>query len=112
MMDFNKIGAIISENFSNVFPDFRGVYLFGSRIKGNSSIESDYDIVMIFDYIDYDKRLNIAGLITDIEYNLNISIDYKILTSSGNRSIEYIRNNVNPFFISQSIDNGLFYARI
>jgi hypothetical protein len=69
-------------------------------------------IVLIFDYLDYHKQLKIAGVISDIEYQLNIFIDYILFTTTGHKSLEYIRQNQNPIFIAHAIDKGVYYARV
>ena len=53
----------------------------------------------------------IAGLIGEIEYKYNIFVDFKPLTLSGTRGIDYIRKYINPYFIHEAIDNGTFYGR-
>jgi len=95
----------------SAFGDFRGLYFYGSRVVGTPREDSDYDIILVFDTIDYSKKLKIAGIIGTIEYKHAVIVDYKIFTTTGKRSIEYIRKYVNPFFIQQSVDNGMFYGR-
>lgn len=97
------------DELSKNFDDFQGLYFFGSRIKAEKDSKSDYDFVLIFDSLHYEKKLDIGGIISYLEYQLNIQIDYKLFTKTGKRSIDYIRKNVNPYFIEQAIDNGIFY---
>ena len=103
----NQINTILLESFD----DYKGAYLFGSQLTGKANEDSDIDMVLIFDELDVLKKLEIAGLVSTIEYKYNIFIDYKLLTMSGTKSIEYIRNNVNPYFIEEAIDKGIFYAK-
>ncbi len=37
--------------------------------------------------------MTVAGIISRIDYEEDAEIDYKLLTSTGIRSIEYIKNN-------------------
>ncbi|MEI7812431.1 MAG: nucleotidyltransferase domain-containing protein [Ignavibacteria bacterium] len=104
----NKINLELSRKFD----DYAGIYFFGSRTTEIFTASSDYDIVIIFTGSDYEKQMETAGLIARIEYEENISIDYKILTSGGKRSIDYIRSRVNPVFIQQAIDKGHYFGRI
>jgi DNA polymerase sigma len=108
----NEIIQRITQNISQEFKDFTGLYFFGSRTKQNYLNNSDYDIVLVFDNLDYRKELKIAGIISKLEYENNVFIDYKTFTTSGNKSIENIRNNINPVFINEAIDNGIYFGRI
>lgn len=101
----------LNNQLSRKFKDFKGLYYYGSRIKGTNKKNSDYDIVLLFRNIDYEKELQIAGIISFIEYKFNIFIDYKTLTVMGTKSADYIKKNINPVFIHEAIDNGIFYGR-
>jgi len=46
----------IAERFSRNFNDFKDLYFFGSRTKNEFNTDSDYDIVLIFDDINYEKK--------------------------------------------------------
>lgn len=101
----------ISESFFKYFSDFKGLYHFGSRKKAVHSDESDYDIILVFEELDYEKELAIAHIINKFEFEHSIFIDYKTFTQTGKKSIEYTRKNINPIFIEDAIDNGIFYGR-
>ncbi len=103
----NKISGLFFEHFD----DFQGLYYFGSRKKAIHSDESDLDIILVFDKLDYKKELSIAHLINKLEFDYNLFIDYKTFTKSGRKSIDYIRNYINPLFIKEAIDNGIFYGK-
>jgi len=83
------------------FKDFRGSYFFGSRVTGNFKPHSDYDIVLLFDQIEREKKLEICGIIGEIEYKYGIFIDMKILTRE---EFEY-----NPFFFEEVTTKGIYY---
>jgi len=101
----------VRSQLASDFSDFRGLYFYGSRDSGMPREDSDYVIILVFDTIDYSKKLKIAGVIGAIEYEHAVTVDYKIFTTTGKRSTEYIRKNINPFFIQQSVDKGTFYGR-
>lgn len=101
----------INETFSNHFSDYRGVYLFGSRREHTYREDSDCDVILLFETIYFDKKLEIAGIIGDLEYELGIFIDYKLFTTAGEKSIESVRQNINPYFIQEAVDKGIFYGR-
>jgi predicted nucleotidyltransferase len=111
-MENGDLINIIIDRFSQKFDDFKGLYLFGSRTNDTFTDESDYDIVLIFDRLNHEKDLRISNIITKIEYEKDIFIDYKLFTTTGSKSIDYIRKNINPIFIKEAIDNGLYYGRI
>ncbi len=102
----------LSIELSKKFKDFKGLYFFGSRIKGMQQEDSDYDIVLLFDSLNYEKELQIAGIISYTEYCNDVFIDYKTLTVEGYKGSDFIRENINPVFIHEAIDNGIFYGRI
>jgi len=108
----NSIGILkkISESFFKHFSDFKGLYHFGPRTKANYNDESDYDIILVFEELDYEKELAIAHIINKFEFEHGLFIDYKTFTQTGKKSIEYIRKNINPIFIEEAIDNGIFYG--
>ncbi|GMU86818.1 MAG: hypothetical protein AMXMBFR48_20590 [Ignavibacteriales bacterium] len=110
-MESDEIIRQLNLRLSQNFPDYQGVYFFGSRLKGDFTEESDYDVVLIFDELDYPKRLEIAGVLNRLEYELDVFFDCKLFTTTGTRSIKYIRENVNPIFIHHAIDQGRYYAR-
>jgi len=83
------------------FKDFRGSYFFGSRVTGNFKPHSDYDIVLLFDKIEREKKLEICGIIGELEYKYGIFIDMKILTKE---EFEY-----NPFFFEEVTTKGIYY---
>jgi predicted nucleotidyltransferase len=107
-----SIVNIINNELSSKFVDYSGLYFYGSRLSGNFSESSDYDVAIVFGMLDYNKRLEIGGIIARIEYKNNYTIDYKLLTSDGKRSIDYIRKNTNPVFINQAIDKGFYIGRV
>ena len=59
------------------YPDYRGLYLFGSRAKGNFTDDSDIDLAAIFDRnIDWRFRNEIWDMVCyyQIEYDYLIDI--------------------------------------
>jgi hypothetical protein len=67
--------------------------------------------VLIFDVLDREKQRLIMRAVSELEYELDVFLDCKLFTSTGSRSIDYIRKNVNPVFIERAIDLGKYYAR-
>jgi predicted nucleotidyltransferase len=91
----------LTNKFKSEFSDFRKLYLFGSRVKGNFDPESDYDIVVIFDKNNREKRLRIYGIVGEAQYIFDVIIDVNILTEEEFR--------YNPFFYEEVTKYGLVY---
>ena len=111
-MQSNNVTEKLIKKLSSTFGDFYGLYHYGSRATNTNRAESDYDYILIFENTGYEKELEVAGIISIIEYEEDAAIDYKIFTAKGVRSIEYIRKQVNPVFINKAVDNGIYYGRI
>ncbi len=104
-MKLNEILNVINElnaKLKGVFPDFKGVYLYGSVARGDFSKDSDVDIVALFDEINYEKELGIYGITGDIEYKYDIFFDIQPMTEHDLRR--------NPFYYEEVTQKGMFYA--
>ncbi|MBU2446194.1 MAG: nucleotidyltransferase domain-containing protein [Bacteroidetes bacterium] len=91
----------LKEKFKIKYPDFKVLYLFGSRARGDYSQDSDFDLVAIFDSVDKDKDFKIFGIISEAEYKFDTLIDIQILTEEEFK--------FNPFFYEEVIKNGILY---
>jgi predicted nucleotidyltransferase len=111
-MQSDSVTKKLIEKLSSAFSDFKGLYHYGSRVTNTNRVESDYDYILIFENTGYEKELEIAGIISIVEYEEDAEIDYRIFTTEGNRSIGYIRKEVNPVFINKAVDNGIYYGRL
>ncbi|NUN08822.1 MAG: nucleotidyltransferase domain-containing protein [Ignavibacteriaceae bacterium] len=107
----NKIVELLNKELSLSFPDYLGAYFYGSRLQGNFHGDSDYDVVLLFESIEFEKESKIAGVVSLFQYKYDVIIDYILLTAGGKRSIEYMRQNINPVFIQRAIDKGKYYKR-
>ncbi|WPX07749.1 nucleotidyltransferase domain-containing protein [Anaerocellum danielii] len=57
MIDLELVKNLIIQNLKNLGINVQGVYIFGSRARGDFSEESDYDIfTVIDDYNGYNKK--------------------------------------------------------
>ncbi|GBD86587.1 nucleotidyltransferase domain protein [bacterium BMS3Abin03] len=91
----------LREKLKSEFPDFKKLYLFGSRAKGNYHKESDYDIVVIFNQVNMNKELKVCGLVGEAEYLFDVFIELKIFTEKDFR--------YNPFFYEEVTKFGILY---
>ena len=96
----NEIKKIVKEKY----PDFKGVYFYGSRVKGNHRIDSDYDIVLVFDReIEWRFEKEVIYLIYDFMLKYDIVIDCTIYSEID------ILDPATPFRENVK-KQGLFYA--
>jgi len=92
----NEFNQIISNKYS----DFKGIYFFGSRFKGNHKEDSDIDLVFIFDQVDKQKKDTIYDALSDLMYKYDIFIDAHIMTPE--------KLKFNPFFYEEVVNRGQF----
>jgi uncharacterized protein len=80
------------------------IILFGSQVYGNSTINSDYDVVIILDK-DYNARdeNRIYDLCYDIDLKYNIIIDAHLISQ---RELNTIKGK-QPIF-TKAIETGLY----
>lgn len=91
----------LNSKLSNAFEDFEGVYLYGSRLRGDYTEDSDVDLIAIFKYIDLDKRLKIWPIVGQIEYKYDLILDLHPMT------IEELKES--PYHYDLIVNNGKFY---
>jgi hypothetical protein len=75
------------------------VFFFASPLTENFTENSDFAVVLVFDVPVREKQKEITRIISEIEQQPTVFIDCKLFTSTGNKSIAYIRENVNPIGI-------------
>jgi predicted nucleotidyltransferase len=49
-IDIQVLARTIGEELRGEFPDYRGVYFYGSRARGGGGEASDYDMVFLFEH--------------------------------------------------------------
>ena len=85
-MQDNLTEKLISElkaELKSKYPDFRGIYLFGSRARGDYNEDSDYDLALIFDrVIDWKLKNKMSSLISNYMIKYNVVVDNPILSYS------------------------------
>ena len=58
------------------FPDFKGLYFFGSRARGDNNADSDYDFLFVFDrHIDWKFKSRVRDIICEYMIKNEVLID-------------------------------------
>ncbi|OGU10289.1 MAG: hypothetical protein A2X61_15180 [Ignavibacteria bacterium GWB2_35_12] len=74
-----KANIIISEicdELKSIYPDFRGIYLFGSHARGEANDDSDIDLAILFDReIDWRFKDSVRDVIIEKEIKYSLIID-------------------------------------
>lgn len=77
----NKLIEEINRELKKRHRDFKGTYFFGSRLRGDNTSSSDYDIVLVFDrIIDYPFKREVRDIIYGFMLKYDIVIDTKIFS--------------------------------
>jgi len=102
--DIENIINEIKEELKQKYSDFRGLYLFGSRARGDFNENSDYDIALIFEReINWSFKKNIQCLMYDFMLKYDIVIDNPIF--------QYNQLLQPDSFLAEKIySEGIFYG--
>ncbi len=99
-----KIISDLQDKLKSRYRDFYGLYLFGSQARKTSTIQSDWDIAIIFDRtIDWKFKDEVRSLVYDVMLQHNVVIDSHIY------SREEILVPKTPFR-EMLKSKGIFYA--
>ena len=72
----NKIIREIVEELKSKYPDFRGLYLFGSYARGEETEDSDIDLALIFEReIDWQFKSLVSKIVNQYDINYDVLID-------------------------------------
>lgn len=103
-MNLDDIKAIAERlrNKLSKYEDFKGLYVYGSRIYGNPRPDSDLDMVAVFEKkLPYQESLDVTGEVLDIEIETDIIIGFFKMTEEELK--------INPTFFEE-IQRGIYYA--
>ena len=99
-----KIIAEISGTLKADYVDFKGIFFFGSRTRGDYRSDSDYDLLFLFEReISWKFREEIRHRIYEYEDKYNVALDPKIINEQ-----EFEMNRM-PF-IQNIIRDGSYYG--
>ena len=97
-----QVGHIVKSHFD----DFKGTYLFGSRLRGDHREDSDYDLLLLFGHkLSWREKNLLYDLIAEIEIKERIVIDIKAYHESE------LKNVWTPFR-ERVVKEGIFYGAI
>lgn len=103
--NFKKLIDDISKALKQKYSDFKGVYFYGSRVRGDFNEDSDYDVVFVFDRdkIDWRFKYDVRDIIYDYELKYEFFLDNRIYTC---KDIE----NPSTIFRFNVKREGIFYG--
>lgn len=94
----------IAATLKNKYSDFVGIYFFGSRLRGDSSPDSDYDLLLVFNReISSKFKREIRDIIYDFMILYDVVIDTKIFS-------DFEMEHPNMPFTEQVKNTGYYYA--
>ena len=101
---FKKLINELREILKNKYPDFKGIYFYGSRARGDFSEDSDYDLIFNFDReIHWNFEYEVKDIIYDYE------LKYELFLDSRKYSSKDIQEPATPFRINVKSE-GIFYG--
>lgn len=99
-----KIINKLNRELSALIPDFCGVYVYGSQVRGDFTPDSDIDVVGLFKKINDKIESKLYKLISFLNYEEDVFIDIHPMTE---REL-----NKNYFFHDEVVNKGIFYAPV
>ncbi len=107
----------LQNQLRNRFPDFRGLYLYGSEVNGVPDHDSDIDVVSIFDnrdanFPDREKENEIYEIAGQIEakYSGDVSKEHEAFVFFDLRIYTMDRLRQNPVYFDRVVAKGVYYA--
>lgn len=96
-----KIIQELNKLIKEMYPDLKGLYLYGSQVKGTAHKNSDVDVIAIFDEVSREKTFEISGILCDLQYKYDIYIDLHSYTEEDLQK--------NPYYHLE-VTKGIYYA--
>ena len=102
--DFGIIIKKIAQTLKNKYNDYRGIYFYGSRVRGDNGLRSDYDIVIVFERkIKWEFENEVLNVVYDYLVDNDIVIDCRVYQEME------ISNPATPFRLNVKKE-GTFYG--
>lgn len=102
--NFDSIIDKIKQTLSERYEDFKGIYFYGSRVRGDNNQDSDYDIVIVFDReIDWKFKNEVRSIVYLFMVENDLLIDCKVISQKG------ISDPSTPFEVNVKKE-GIYYG--
>ncbi len=102
--DFEEVIKELNTALKIRYEDFEGISFYGSRTRDDYTLDSDFDIVVLFSSIlDWRKENDVLDLIYEFELKYDIVIDVKVYRS------DEIKKQNTPFR-ETVYRQGIFYG--
>ncbi len=102
--EFESVIHELNSIIKRKYDDFLGITFLGSRLRGDFSIESDFDIVILFSRKpEWQEENDILGTVLEVELMYDILIDAKVYHEAE------IKKQNTPFRVTVSKE-GEYYG--
>jgi predicted nucleotidyltransferase len=102
--EFEQVIKELNTDLKKKYDDFVGITFFGSRLRGNFSEDSDFDIVIMFsNKPGWQKEGDVLGVVLEKELKYDLIIDAKVYHEAE------IKKRNTPFRVTVC-DEGAYYG--
>lgn len=89
-----ETAAAAAEAIAQSVPGVRRICLYGSVARGEAGPDSDIDLLVVFDDLDYAKRKQIAGQCLNAAYDVSIVGEHRVSIVASDAAEWEIRSNL------------------
>ena len=102
----DEVARKLRDALKDAMPDFEGLYVFGSQVRGDATDDSDVDIVVILgeEFIFWPKEFHDIFSMMLCDYFEKIELDIRTKTLE---SLKW-----NPIFYDEVANKGVYYGRV
>ncbi len=100
----DEVAKKLRDALKESIPDFEGLYVFGSQVRGDATEDSDVDIVVLFGAERFWQPEAFYDILSKMKYDYYDIIDLDIHPKTKKQ----LENN--PFFYNEVVNKGVFYA--
>ena len=100
----DEVAKKFRDAFKESIPDFEGLYVFGSQVRGDATDESDVDIVVLFEQERFSQPDEFYNILSKFSYDYYDLADLDILPYAK-KELER-----NCHFHDEVVNKGVFYS--
>lgn len=89
-----EMAAAASEAIAQSVPGVRRICLYGSVARGEAGPDSDIDLLVVFDDLDYAKRKQIAGQCLNAAYDVSVIGEHRVSVVASDAAEWETRSNL------------------